>query len=210
MQTPHASQGVNEALHQKITQLEQTLRSLEERLATKTVTEDRVLELQNQLTQVVRQKSQTEEELITMKRDSEPKKPTPQEGARGVVNVISTQEAAVKVGLPRLTNAPNVITGIVKDDAGNFLPGILVTVTNHESLPVRALKTNKLGQFAASTPLPNGTYFVEIEDPRARFTFSRVQLTLTGGVVPVIEIIARSEKALTRERLAQELFGKQS
>ena len=114
----------------------------------------------------------------------------------------------LKVGLTRLTNAPNVITGLVKDDAKNFLPGILVTVTNHEGVPVRALKTNKLGQFAASTPLASGTYFVEIEDPRGRFTFSRVQITLTGAVVPILEIIAKSEKVLTRERLAQEIFGK--
>ena len=200
-----------QTLQQKIIQLESTLKNLEERLTQKTVTEDRVLELQKNLTDVMKQKSQTEEELITLKRSTQPSTPPPPHDIpRGVVNVISTQEAAVKVGLPRLTNAPNVITGIIKDDDGNFLPGILVTVTNHEGVPVRALKANKLGQFAASTPLTNGTYFVEIEDPRQRFTFSRVQLTLNGGVVPVIEIIAKSEKVLNRERLAQELFGKQS
>ncbi len=75
---------------------------------------------------------------------------------------------------------------------------------------MRALKTNKLGQFAASTPLTSGVYFVEIEDPRGRFTFTRVQITLNGTVVPVLEIIAKSEKVLTREKLAQEIFGKTS
>lgn len=206
---PTTRTAETQALHQKITQLEETLKNLEGRLSQKTVTEDRVLELQKILTDVMKQKSQTEEELITLKRSAQPTtSPTPTVTTKGSVNVISTQEAAVKVGLPRLTNSPNVITGIVKDDEGNFLPGILVTVTNREGVPVRALKTNKLGQFAASTPLTNGTFFVEVEDPRQRFTFSRVQLTLNGGVVPVIEIIAKSEKALTRERLAQELFGK--
>lgn len=201
------------AMHQKMTHLEETLKNLEEKLATKTVTEDRVLELQKQLTDVVSQKNLTENELVALKRQIDgavPPTVTPNTASavHGVVNVITTQEGAVKVGLPRLTNSPNVITGLVKDDTGNLLPGILVTVTNSEGIPVRALKTNKLGQFAASTPLSSGVYFVEIEDPRNRFTFSRVQITLNGSVVPVLEIIAKSEKALTRERLAQEIFGK--
>ena len=202
------------AMQQKMKQLEDTLATLEARLATKSVTEDRVLELQKQLTDVLAAKNKTEDELISLKRAVTPKAPPqpPKDATmtRGTVNVITTQEGAVKVGLPRLTNVPNVITGLVKDDAGNLLPGILVTVTNHEGVPVRALKTNKLGQFAASTQLMSGVYFVEIEDPRGRFTFTRVQITLNGAVVPVLEILARSEKALTREKLAQEIFGKTS
>lgn len=203
------------AMQQKMKQLEETLTTLETRLATKSVTEDRVLELQQQLTDVLAAKNKTEEELVSLKRTIAPPVPPPSGNqatnpplSRGTVNIITTQEAAVKVGLPRLTNVPNVITGLVKDDAGNLLPGILVTVTNHEGIPVRALKTNKLGQFAASTQLAGGTYFVEIEDPRGRFTFTRVQITLNGSVVPVLEILARSEKTLTREKLAQEIFGK--
>lgn len=205
------------AMQEKMKQLEETLATLETRLATKSVTEDRVLELQKQLTDVLAAKNKTEEELVSLKRTVAPpshpptnNQNTPAPLSRGTVHVITTQEGAVKVGLPRLTNVPNVITGIVKDDAGNLLPGILVTVTNNEGIPVRALKTNKLGQFAASTQLTHGTYFVEIEDPRGRFTFTRMQITLNGSVVPVLEIIARSEKALTRERLAQEIFGNTS
>lgn len=217
-----------ESMHQKITQLEETLKNLEEKLATKSMTEDRVLELQKQLTDVLTQKSKTEDELITLKRQqmntsptdvpapatqqSSQSQPHGQQHApsqvRSTVNVITTQEGAVKAGLPRLTNVPNVVTGLVKDDGNNLLPGILVTVTNHDGIPVRALKTNKLGQFAASTPLPTGVYFVEVEDPRNRFAFSRIQITLNNTVVPILEIIAKSQKALTREKLAQEIFGK--
>lgn len=227
---PVADTRVDEAIRSKMVQLEETLRTLEERLSTKTMTEDRVLELQKQLTDVLAQKTKTEDELVALKRHiSAPPPaspattmphpvaatPTQQEkpltpGSRGAVNVITTQEGAMRAGLPKLTNVPNVITGLVRDDGGNFLPGILVTVTNNDGVPVRALKTNKLGQFAASTQLAPGTYFVEVEDPRERFTFSRVQITLNNTVVPVLEIIAKSEKALTREKLAQEIFGKPS
>jgi len=205
-------------MKQKMTLLEENLTKLQEQLATKTTAEERVLELQKQLTDLLVQKSKTEEELAGFKRQQTnapskaPAAPAqtaavPTAPKQGAVHVITTQEGAVKAGLPRLTNVPNVITGIVKDDSGNLLPGILVTVTNAEGVPMRALKTNKLGQFGASTPLAPGTYFVEIEDPRGRFTFSRVQITLNGGVVPVLEILAKSEKALTREKLAQEIFG---
>lgn len=226
-QPPLVDTTTTNLMHEKMMRLEETLKSLEGRLASKAITEDRVIELQKQLTDVLNQKNKTEDELVMLKRQldghtpphitptpvpttTQPETPKPPTQVHGVVNVITTQEGAMKAGLPRLTNTPNVITGLVKDDAGNFLPGILVTVTNHEGIPVRALKTNKLGQFAASTPLSTGVYFVEIEDPRSRFTFSRVQITLNGAVVPVLEIIAKSEKALTRERLAQEIFGRQS
>ena len=200
-------------IHQKMARLEENIASLEARLKTSSTAEDRVLELQKQLTDLLEQKSKTDDELSSLKR-SMLTKPEPQAPhspgqpvSSGSVNVITTQEAAVKAGLPRLTNVPNVITGIVKDDGGNLLPGILVTVTNNDGVPMRALKTNKLGQFAASTPLAAGTYFVEIEDPRNRFTFSRVQITLSGGVLPILEILAKSEKILTREKLTKEIFG---
>ena len=74
-------------------------------------------------------------------------------------------------------------------------------------MPLRALKTNRLGQFAASTPLANGVYFVEIEDPRARYVFDRVQITLNGSVVPALEIIAKNQKQVNREKLVKEIFG---
>jgi hypothetical protein len=120
---------------------------------------------------------------------------------------IITPEGAVRAGLPRLTTFPNVVTGITKDSDNNFLPGVLVTVKDKAGIPVRALKTNRLGQFAASTPLSNGVYFVEIEDPRQRYTFDRVQITLNGSIVPALEIITKSQKQITRDKLAKELFG---
>jgi len=122
------------------------------------------------------------------------------------VKIISPEDA-VKAGLPRLTTFPNVVTGITRDADNNLLPGVLVTVRDKDGVPVRALKTNRLGQFAASTPLLNATYFVEIEDPRGRYTFDRVQITLNGSIVPALEIIAKSQKEVAREKLAKEIFG---
>lgn len=220
-----AAQSTDAGTNEKMKGLESTLKTLQSQLAEKDIASDRVLELQRQLTELLQQKSSMEEELVALRRQvggsKEPKPPAPavpqspptqqqkhaESAGRSTVTVINTQDQAVKVGLPKLTNVANVITGIVKDTEGNLLPNILVTVTNNDGVPVRALKTSKLGQFGASTPLGSGTYFVEIEDPRARFTFSRVQITLSGAVVPALEIIAKSQKQVTREKLTQEIFG---
>ncbi len=129
-------------------------------------------------------------------------------GQSGPTVKVITQDTAIRSGLPRLTSVPNVVSGITKDNQGNLLPGVLVTVRDKDDVPLRALKTNKLGQFAASTPLPNGTYLVEVEDPRSQFIFDRAQVTLTGAVAPPLEITAKSQKELTRDKLAQEIFGK--
>lgn len=210
-------------VQQEMSKLEGTVTQLRSELATKTMTDDRIVELQKQLTDLLSERSNMEEELSKLRRTmatQTPKSPvvnqdqappidqTVSQSQQPTVSVINTQAAAIKSGLPRLTTTPNVITGIIKDNTNNFLPAILVTVTNRENLPMRALKTNKLGQFAASTPLPNDVYIIEAEDPRGRFTFDRVQITLNGAVVPAIEIIAKSERQITREKLTQEIFGK--
>lgn len=209
--------------------LEQKLENLQKELATKSITEARVIELQKQLTELVAERSTMEKEMADLRKNlthaSQPSPlahtmhpptlqpaglrpmPTTTLSTQPSVRLIN-QDAAVKAGLPRLTTFPNIVTGIIKDNQGGLLPGVLITIRDKDDVPLRALKTNKLGQFAASTQLPNGTYLVEIEDPRERFVFDRVQVTLGGRVAPALEIIAKSQKEITRQQLAQEIFGK--
>ncbi|MBI2337818.1 PrgI family protein [Candidatus Daviesbacteria bacterium] len=88
-----------------------------------------------------------------------------------------------------LTTFPNVINGIVKDKENNYLEGVVAVIYDKEGLPVRALKTNKLGQFTSSTPLPNGTYTLELE--KDDFTFDVLQMELTGEILPPLMITAK-------------------
>lgn len=88
-----------------------------------------------------------------------------------------------------LTTFPNVINGIVKDKTNTYLQGVVAVIYDKEGLPVRALKTNKLGQFSGSTPLPNGTYTLELE--KDGFTFDVLQMELTGPVLPPLMITAK-------------------
>lgn len=88
-----------------------------------------------------------------------------------------------------LTSLPNVINGITIDSEGNYLSDVVVVVRDKDGLPVRALKTNKLGQFMGATPLPNGTYTVELE--KESFVFDLLKIELDGKVLPAISIAAK-------------------
>lgn len=88
-----------------------------------------------------------------------------------------------------LTSMPNVINGIVVDAEGNYLESVIVVIHDKEGLPVRALKTNKLGQFTGSTPLSNGTYTMELE--KDNLLFDMLQMELDGKVLPPLTIAAK-------------------
>ena len=198
---------------QKEEVLEEKLQVLKKELENKTETGARILELQKQLTEVLTQKDKMEQEIIAFRKQASAPPTgashvaTPTQMTSGPTVKIITPEGSIKAGLPRLTTFPNVVTGITKDSENNFLPGVLITVKDKDDVPLRALKTNRLGQFAASTPLANGVYFVEIEDPRGRFTFDRIQITLNGSIVPALEIIAKSQKKLPEQNSKKNYSG---
>ena len=85
-----------------------------------------------------------------------------------------------------LTTEPNIINGVVTDQQGQFIPGVIVVVKNAQGESKRALKTNKLGQFVVTTPLANGTYTVEVD--KKGLTFDIMKVDLTGEVLAPITI----------------------
>ena len=105
--------------------------------------------------------------------------------AAPTARIVKPQIAVGRMA-PSLTTAPNVINGLIKDSKGMLLSNAIIVVKNDGGDPVRALKTNKIGQFAISTPLPNGTYTMEIESPG--HSFDLIQVDIKGQVMPPIEI----------------------
>ncbi len=114
-----------------------------------------------------------------------------------------TPQASLKAGFPSLPDTPNVVMGIIKDPRGRIIPNILVEIMDPQGIPVRAFKTNALGQFAAATPLPNGEYNVLLEDPRKQNEFEQIHIVLDGNIFEPLEIISVDQ----REKLRRELFG---
>ncbi len=109
---------------------------------------------------------------------------------------------AKNMGLPSIPDSPNLITGIVRDPRGNILPNILVEVKDKEGNPVRAFKTNQLGQFASATPLLNGTYTINFEDLTGQHKFDVIEIVAKGTVLLPIGIVSHD----AREELRKALF----
>jgi len=107
------------------------------------------------------------------------------------------------INMPGVPVYPNLITGITKDARGNALSNILVEVKDKDNNPVRAFKTNEFGRFASATPLTNGTYSVEFEDPRAQNKFEKIAINVTGQIIIPIEANSVDE----REELRRSLFS---
>lgn len=107
------------------------------------------------------------------------------------------------IGMPNTPESPNLITGITRDARGNALSNILVEVKDKDGSPIRAFKTNEFGRFASATPLTNGTYAVEFEDPKAQNKFEQMTVNVAGQII--LPIVAISVD--TREELRRSLFA---
>ena len=125
------------------------------------------------------------------KEDGEQKvqKPQAAEEEAMVAPAAPTPVKPTVAKIPQITNTPNVLSGIVVDKNGSILEGAIILVKNEAKIPVRALKTNKLGQFVISTPLPNGNYTIEAE--REGSNFDIIEIQAQGVVMPPIEICAK-------------------
>ena len=139
--------------------------------------------------------SQTVEKIAEQK--AEEQAPEPQR-----VPTINP-DTNLTAGFPSLPDTPNVVMGIVKDPRGRVLPNILVEIMDEKSTPVRAFKTNALGQFAAATPLSNGEYNVLLEDPKKENEFEQIHISLNGEIFNPLVIVTVDQ----REKLRRELFG---
>lgn len=91
--------------------------------------------------------------------------------------------------LPQTPKTPNLLVGMVLDEAGKIIENSIIEIRNSAGIPVRALKTNRLGQFLIVTPLPNDVY--EIETEKEGSSFDIIKIELVGRPVPPIEIRAK-------------------
>lgn len=83
---------------------------------------------------------------------------------------------------------PNIIWGMVKDKEGFLLENATLIIRDDNDSPIRALKTNKLGQFISATPLPNGTYKIEVLNSENYFDI--INVVLTGKPLKALDFSA--------------------
>lgn len=111
-------------------------------------------------------------------------KETPFEGVK-IVEKSATHQATVS-----LTEIPNIINGLVVNEKETPLENTILVVKDKIGNSIRALKSNQLGQFIASTPLENGTYYLEFE--RQGYTFDILEITLSGKILEPLKITAKT------------------
>jgi len=169
----------------------------------------KVLEQEKQLQDVQSQKLTLENQIIELRKKLEmnnqnvfaPSVAQPKAQTQTVRKV--PKELGKSLGFPLVADVPNLISGIIKDPRDNPLPNILVEVKDEAGNPVRAFKTNVLGQFISATPLANGVYTISFEDPKAENKFDTIELKVVGEILMPIEVISLD----TREELRRSLFN---
>jgi hypothetical protein len=102
---------------------------------------------------------------------------------------VAEAKFSQEISVPNTPTFPNLLVGMVLDSQGMILEGAIIEIRDQEANPVRALRTSKLGQFMIATPLADGVY--EIETEKEGYQFDLIKITLTGKIVPPIEIRAR-------------------
>lgn len=185
------------------------LENTETNISNAGVAHQKAQELEKALIEATRQREELEKELMSLKAKLEGQ--TQQKFDPATLNPLPQTQRVRKVppgmeksiGLPTAPQDPNLITGIVKDPRNNPLPNILVEVKDLEDNPVRAFKTNGLGQFAAATSLSNGKYIISFEDSKGQNKFDTVEIEANGSPIMPLEIISVDP----REELRRELFN---
>lgn len=184
---------------------------------------DHTMSLEHQLQALLKQKEQLEQELQKMHQAEtsaaapqlastytveELKPPAPNATPADLayephVKKLMTPAEAKSRGILTPSDTPNVLLGVVHDPRGNILSNILVELTDKEGTPVRAFKTNELGQFASATALPNGVYTLTLEDPKNVARFDTIEVIVNGDILHPLDITSHDE----REELRKALFS---
>jgi len=95
---------------------------------------------------------------------------------------------ATDILLPQKPERPNLIAGITLDKDGKIIPGVILEIRDSQGFPVRALKSNKLGQFFIATPLDDGIYEISAEHEGHKFAI--IKLEAKNEIIPPLKIQA--------------------
>lgn len=150
---------------------------------------------ERRVSELAREKSQTTDSLINMQKELRELRlkqrfaaPAPAAPKPAGASVTTAAPAAVQAKpLPFIKDAANVINGYVRGRDGNLIKNAVVIVKDSEGSPVRALKTNELGQFAITTPVGNGTYTVEASSPGE--SFGIMTMDVYGSVLEPLNFV---------------------
>ena len=123
-------------------------------------------------------KPQPKKKPVILKPSTPPPPPVPTTNVSFAKDVI----------IPQASQKPNLISGITLDKANKIIPNVILEIKDSGNHPVRALKSNKLGQFFIATPLTDGIYTINAEHPDHRFAIMKFEAK--NEVIPPLKIQA--------------------
>lgn len=89
-------------------------------------------------------------------------------------------------------DTPNVIYGVIMSPTGKGLSDIVIVIKNTRDEPVRALKTNSIGQFVISSALPAGSYKIVTDAVHnSPYNFDTIEVDVLGQVLEPIAIVGK-------------------
>lgn len=152
---------------------------------------DELKELENKKAQAYAFYKQLEKQMQSLKQDIDQKqqeiKEMPMDA--GVVQRIS-QNPENQIVFPDVSN-PNIFYGVVFDEEDRLLPNAVIVIKNANGEPVRANKTNQMGQFTVTTPVVNGEYTIEIGNAdKLSKKFDAFKIRASGSILPPLEFHA--------------------
>ena len=111
-----------------------------------------------------------------------------------MIKTTTQQEIAVKTNsslpFPSTPKQPNVVVGMVLDQNRKIVDGAIVEIVDQTGIAVRAVKTNKLGQFFITSPLQNGAFSIRTE--KNGLEFNNYTLTTNNTIIPPLEFLAKT------------------
>lgn len=184
----------NEGLNIQLQQFQEEVRALQDFALQTNEGKLHLNELVAKYQEALKQRESAIEEITELKRKFGQKAKTTisptlsQPGSSPRVQYVPAQNIT-RLGIPTINIVPNVISGMVLDNQNNILTDVIITIKDNEDNPVRAIKTNKIGQFKTITPLSKGRYALELE--REGYEFDIIAIEVKDEVIPPIEIKAK-------------------
>jgi hypothetical protein len=110
---------------------------------------------------------------------------TPTTQAPEVTQDIQTSSS---LPFPQKPSTPNIVVGMIFDQYGNIVENAIVEIEDIQGMPVRAVRTNSIGQFFISTPLRDGEYYLKVD--KEGILFPTQKLVLSNTILDPVEIHA--------------------
>lgn len=94
------------------------------------------------------------------------------------------------IPMPSRPKTPNIVVGMVTDKNEKILENVIIEIQDKEGNPVRALRTNQLGQFKTATPLSKGKYIIMAE--KEGYDFDILEIEAQGEVIQPLKVKAKN------------------